>query len=279
MIKYIVHPLFVVFAGILVYLNYFVLLISYLITIILHELAHALVAKKLGYRLNQITLMPHGASLSGESRFFCPRDEVLVAIAGPVCNLVLAVLGCAVWWIFPITYAYTQVFVYANLCTAVINCLPVFPLDGGRVLLACLSKKLDKKTAIRRVRILGIVVSSAILVAFLLTIFFVPNFTLLVFGTFLLLTSILEDKQAYYSHMGIIESKASHLGRGLKMRSLAVPEDLPLFRLISAVTPDSLTEFNIIDSEYRVVGKINELDLQKLLQIYPANTELRLIVT
>ncbi len=279
MIKYIVHPLFVVFAGILVYLNYFVLLISYLITIILHELAHAMVAKKLGYRLNQITLMPHGASLSGESRFFCPRDEVLVAIAGPVCNLVLAVLGCAVWWVFPITYAYTQVFVYANLCTAVINCLPVFPLDGGRVLLAFLSKKLDKKTAIRRVRILGIAVSSAILVAFLMTILFVPNFTLLVFGTFLLLTSILEDKQAYYSHMGIIESKTSHLSRGLKMRSLAVPEDLPLFRLISAVTPDSLTEFNVIDSQYRVVGKINELDLQKLLQIYPANTELRLIVT
>ena len=277
--NFIIHPLFIVFAGLLVYLNYFVLLISYLITIILHEFAHAIVAAKLGYKLNRITLMPHGASLSGESRFFCSRDEILVAIAGPACNLVLAVLGCAVWWIFPMTYAYTQVFVYANLCTAVINCLPVFPLDGGRVLYALLCRKKDKKSAIKKVRILGIAVSCCIIIAFFVTMFFVPNFTLLVFGAFLLLTSIMEDKHAYYSQIGILESKSSHLARGLKMRSLAVPSDMPLFRLISTITPDSLTEFTVIDNEYKVLWKINERDLQKLLQIYPANTALKLIVT
>lgn len=278
-INFFVHPLFIVFAGLLVYLNYFVLLISYVITIILHEFAHSFVAEKLGYRLNQITLMPHGASLSGESRFFCCRDEILVAVAGPVCNIVLAVLGCAVWWIFPTTYAYTQVFVYANVCTALINCLPVFPLDGGRVLLAILSRQKPKKSATKIVRVLGIFVSSGILVAFLITAFFVPNFTLLVFGTFLLLTSILEDKSAYYSQIGILENKSSHLSRGLKMRAIAVPMDMPLFRLISTITPDSLTEFSVVDNEYKVVGKINERDLPKLLQIYPSNTELKLIVT
>lgn len=278
-IKIFVHPLFIVFAGLLIYLNYFVLLISYLITVILHEFAHSIVASKLGYRLNQITLMPHGASLGGESRFFCSRDEILVAIAGPLCNIILAVLGCAIWWIFPTTYAYTQVFVYANLCTAVINCLPVFPLDGGRVLLALLNKKLDKKTAFRRVRILGVIIASCILLAFFVTVFFAPNFTLFVFGVFLLLTSILEDKHTFYSQIGILENKANHLGKGLKIRALAVPEDMPLFRLISTITPDSLTEFAVIDSNYRVIGKINERDLEHLLQVYPANTTLKLIIT
>lgn len=276
--RYVVHPLFIIFAGLLVYLNYFLLLLSYLITIILHELAHAIVAKKLGYQLNQITLMPHGAALSGQSRFFCPRDEIIVAVAGPMCNLVLAIVGCAIWWIFPTMYAYTQAFVYANLCTAIINCLPVFPLDGGRILYAVLGKFLDKKTAIARVRILGIILSSLILASFFVTLFFVPNFTLLVFGSFLLITAILEDKHAFYAHIGILESKSSHLQKGLKMRALAVPEDLPLFRLVSSITPDSLTEFSVINSEYQVIGKISEQDLSKLLQIYPANTALKLII-
>lgn len=278
-INFFVHSLFVVFAGLLIYLNYFVLLLSYIITIILHEFAHSIVAERLGYKLNKITLMPYGASLSGESRFFCCRDEILVAVAGPVCNLILAVFGCAIWWIFPLTYAYTQIFVYANVCTAVINCLPVFPLDGGRVMLALLERKRDKKSAIKIVRVLGVVLSCVILIAFFVTVFFVPNFTLLVFGTFLFLTAIMEDKTAYYTQIGILESKSGHLARGLKMRAIAVPMDMPLFRLISSISPDSLTEFSVIDSEYKILGKINEQDLPKLLQIYPANTELRLIVT
>ncbi len=277
-LKFFVHPLFIVFAGLLIYLNYFVLLISYLVTICLHEMAHSLVAEKLGYRLNQITIMPHGASLGGESKFFCSRDEILIAIAGPIFNLILAILGCAVWWIFPVTYAYSQIFVYANLYTALINCLPVFPLDGGRVMLALLSKKLDRKVAFSRVRVLGMVISICLILAFLITVFFVPNLTLLIFGVFLLVTSMLEDKYAYYSQIGILESKAIYLSRGLKMRAVAVPQDMPLFRLVSVITPDSLTEFTIIDQQYKVLGRISECDLPKLLQIYPANTSLGLIV-
>lgn len=277
--NFMIHPLFIIFASILIYLNYFFLLISYLVTIILHEFAHAFVANKLGYKLNQINLMPHGASLSGESRFFSQRDEILVAIAGPLLNIILATIGCAIWWLWPTTYFYTMSFVYANLCTALINCLPVFPLDGGRVLLALMSKKQSRAVVLKKIRMLGIVISCTILIGFVITLFFKANFTLLAFGAFLLITSILKDKEAFYTHMGILESKSNYLNRGLKMRSLAVPEDMPLYKLISAVTPDSLTEFTVIDTNYKVLGKISEVDLQKLIQIYPANTSLRLIVT
>ena len=80
--KFMIHPLFIVLSALLVYFGYFFLLLSYIITVILHEFAHSFVASKLGYKLNQINLMPHGASLSGDNRFFSVRDEVLVAIAG-----------------------------------------------------------------------------------------------------------------------------------------------------------------------------------------------------
>ena len=277
--KFMIHPLFIVLSALLVYFGYFFLLLSYIITVILHEFAHSFVASKLGYKLNQINLMPHGASLSGDNRFFSARDEVLVAIAGPALNIILAILGCAVWWIFPSTYFYTQQFVYANVVTAVINFLPIFPLDGGRVLLAVMSKNGQRTKAIKRVRLIGIMLSSVILVGFVMTVFFTPNYTMLIFGSFLFITSILEDKQAYYSHIGLFESKSSHLNRGLKLRALAVSQNIPLYKLISAVTPDSITEFNVIDENYKVIGKISELQLEKLIQIYPASTTLKLILS
>lgn len=277
--KFMIHPLFIVLSALLVYFGYFFLLLSYIITVILHEFAHSFVASKLGYKLNQINLMPHGASLSGDNRFFSARDEVLVAIAGPALNIILAILGCAVWWIFPSTYFYTQQFVYANVVTAVINFLPIFPLDGGRVLLAVMSRNGQRTKAIKKVRLIGIILSSIILVGFVITVFFTPNYTMLIFGSFLFITSILEDKQAYYSHIGLFESKSSHLNRGLKLRALAVSQNIPLYKLISAVTPDSITEFNVIDENYKVIGKISELQLEKLIQIYPASTTLKLILS
>lgn len=277
--KFMIHPLFIIFACILIYLNYFAMLLSYIITIILHELAHSIVANKLGYKLNIINLMPHGASLSGENRFFSAKDEILVALAGPALNLILAIFGCAIWWLFPNTYFYTQTFVYANIITAVINCLPVFPLDGGRVLLALLSKNYTKTKAIKKVRLLGIITSCLLLLSFVITTFFIPNYTLLIFGSFLFITAIIEDKKSYYTHIGIFQSKALYLNKGLKIRKLAVLDTMPLYKLLTSITPDSLTEFTVLNKDYKIIGKITEKQLENFIQIYPANTCLNVILT
>ena len=77
------------------------------------------------------------------------------------------------------------------MVTAVINVLPIFPLDGGRVLLAVLSRNGQRTKAIKKVRLIGIILSSIILVGFVLTVFFTPNYTMLIFGSFLFVTSIL----------------------------------------------------------------------------------------
>lgn len=78
-----------------------------LAAVMLHECAHARVAKKLGYELNVINLMPYGAALCGDVQIKSAH-EVRIAVAGPLFNLVLAVLFAALWWLAPATYLFTR---------------------------------------------------------------------------------------------------------------------------------------------------------------------------
>ena len=73
-----------------------------------HECAHAFGASRLGYKLNRIVLMPFGAVIDGDLRGISFKDEIFVALCGPLCNLLTCVLFVAAWWCFPDTYAYTD---------------------------------------------------------------------------------------------------------------------------------------------------------------------------
>lgn len=120
--------------------------------VLLHELGHALTALKFNIKTRDIILYPFGgiASLLGEA---APKGELLIAIAGPLVNVALALL------IFPFTSLYKlpndvtdsevlnlllqfnvldRLFV-ANVVLAVFNMIPAYPMDGGRVLRAFLS--------------------------------------------------------------------------------------------------------------------------------------------
>ena len=99
-----------------------------------HELAHAFAAAKLGYRLNKVVLMPFGALIDGDLEGLTKKDEICVALAGPICNLFTAILFVALWWMYPATYPFTDTAFYASVSIFAVNLIPAYPLDGGRVL-------------------------------------------------------------------------------------------------------------------------------------------------
>ena len=111
----------------------FLFLLSALVAI-QHECAHAFASAKLGYKLNKIILMPFGAIIDGDLKGISFRDEIYVAVCGPLCNLITAGFFVALWWLVPTMYAFTDTACYSSLTIAVINLLPAYPLDGGRIL-------------------------------------------------------------------------------------------------------------------------------------------------
>ena len=277
-IKFTIHPLFILFLFVFIYQGLFDVLLAYLITIVLHEFAHYFVAKKMGYHLNKFTLMPHGISLSGQNVLFSPKDEVIIALAGPLFNVCIAIVGVAVWWLFPVTYVYTDIFIFANACTGLLNFLPIFPMDGGRILLALLGKKISRKRAFKVLKINGIIFSMLLICAFVVTTFLQVNFTFLIMGIFCFLTVLWDDKTNFYERSSFLDSKSTGLKRGLVVRELAVHEQITLYKLVSQVRPDSITNFRVLKEDLSVVGYITENQLEKLVQIYPASATLHTIL-
>ena len=109
-------------------------------SIVLHELGHSLTAIRLGVRVRSITLFVFGGLARLESEPRRPRDEVLIAVAGPLVSVALG--GIFLW----LAGAWSQIageglasgglgwLGRINLTLAVFNAVPGFPLDGGRVL-------------------------------------------------------------------------------------------------------------------------------------------------
>ena len=126
-------------------------------SIVAHELAHALVARRYGVRTGSITLFLFGGVAEMDAEPGTPRADALIALAGPAMSAAIAVVG------FTLTFALDRFapglggggvarlatyLALANGVLAVFNVLPAYPMDGGRVLRAVLwNRTRDRRAA------------------------------------------------------------------------------------------------------------------------------------
>ena len=124
-----------------------------LLCVLVHELGHALAARRYGVEVQEITLW----LLGGVAQFNeMPRQrgaEAVVGIAGPVTSVGLSGLFYVLWQVTPNAAGAAQfIFSYltwANLLLAIFNLLPALPLDGGRVLRSLLALRMGQLKATR----------------------------------------------------------------------------------------------------------------------------------
>ena len=110
-------------------------------SVVLHELGHALVARKYDLSIRGITLFIFGGVAEMTEEAKSAKAEFFVAIGGPVVSLVLALLFRGANAFLPLPTAVAGVVSYLGLINTVVlvfNLIPAFPLDGGRVLRAAL---------------------------------------------------------------------------------------------------------------------------------------------
>lgn len=133
--------------------------LSIFVTVVLHEMGHALAAKKFNIITRDITLLPIGGLARLETIPEKPKEELIVAIAGPVVNITIAVIIGLFITIPEVKNLNEQLsnginatnfflaFYFVNLWLAIFNFIPAFPMDGGRVLRALLAMKFERHIA------------------------------------------------------------------------------------------------------------------------------------
>ncbi len=263
-LKFRIHPLFLVIGILTFFVGVGEIFLCYLVTVLLHEIGHAIVARHLGYQLEQISLLPFGAELSLQDDNFTPSDEIKIAVAGPLVNLILIIICVSLWWIFPITYYYTDLFVFSNFITFVFNLLPVFPLDGGRVFRAIISKYKDTKTTEKIVSVTAITLSLLFFGVFIVSIFIEPLFYMALVSIFLLTGAFNFNKNAVYKRRIFSKDLQKNFKKGCNVNIVAVSEDMPLYKLVKFVNTQNYTIFVVYDKSNKLKKVIMEKNLDEL---------------
>ena len=118
------------------------------LSVLVHELAHSVVARGYGLPVRRIVLNPLGGVSEIEREAPTPGREFAVAGAGPALSLVLAAIGWGLAQLAPygVTGALIRQLMVANIIVGIFNLLPGLPLDGGRMLRAVIWKITKKPT-------------------------------------------------------------------------------------------------------------------------------------
>lgn len=139
------------------------LVISVFVCVVLHEFGHSLQVRRYGIDVRDIVLLPIGGMARAERIPENPRQEIIVAISGPLVNFGLAlVLGGILWArrepaVFEDNFLVNLLSI--NLVLGTFNLIPAFPMDGGRILRGVLAMRMSYLSATRHARNVGQVIA------------------------------------------------------------------------------------------------------------------------
>lgn len=197
------HPLFIIYVFLCLYFGWCNDIFYYVVAVVLHEYGHYFETKKLGYNVSGILISIYGASLNTNNSYKV-KDDIKISLAGPLVNVILIVLCICLWWILPTTYVFTYSFVISNVVILLFNLIPIYPLDGGRVVVALISSKIKRRKIIKVNNIMCFVLGIIFLSLFGVSIIYKINLSLLFIGLFLAFNSIASDRSAYFEKISAL---------------------------------------------------------------------------
>ena len=185
-------------------LTFGALVMTLFLCVVLHEYGHALMAKRFGIKTKDIILSPIGGIARLEDLPERPLHEMLIAIAGPLVNIVIAffLIGILALGfnepIIPHTVSdhlqepsdFIRALIAINLLLFFFNLIPAFPMDGGRILRALLAIKLGRSKATTIASVVGRIMS----IGFVFYAAYNNQVTLGIIGVFIFLMAGYENR-------------------------------------------------------------------------------------
>lgn len=236
--------------------------------VLVHELAHCIVALRRGIKINSITLLILGGVSSIEDELPDPRDELPMALVGPFASLLLAILSLGV--VYLVTRAVSHppssgvlVFLFGyfailNLILFAFNLLPAFPMDGGRVLRAWLAKRMPLPRATKIAADVGKVFAFIFVIVGLFSL----NFILIIIAIFIYLGA----DQEFYAVRSNVLLRDVAVKDVMSTSLITVPPEMPVPEVIRLMYATKHLGFPVMQAEV-LTGMVTLEDIHRLPEI------------
>jgi Zn-dependent protease/predicted transcriptional regulator len=239
------------------------------LSIIAHEFAHALVARRFGIPMRGITLFLFGGVAEMDDEPPSAKAELSMAIAGPIMSVLISVLFfvlAAVGSMVALAEEVVAVFLYLgiiNMMLVVFNMLPAFPLDGGRVTRSLLWMwKGNLRSATRIASHLGSFFGIALIVLGIVTVFRSP-----IAGIWWFLIGMFLRNAATMSYRNVLVRETLQgepVTRVMRPDPVTVPRGLPVSELVeNYIYRFHYKMFPVVDDD-RLVGCVTTRDVKEL---------------
>jgi Zn-dependent protease/predicted transcriptional regulator len=256
------------------YLLGFIMAVMLFGSILIHELAHSLVARTKDVKTTDITLMLFGGLANIEEISKNPKNEVKIAASGPLTSLFIGLVFVLIGRFVPefmfedlrLVILYTG---QLNIFLAIFNLLPAFPSDGGRILRALIAQK----TSFRRATEIASRVGKIFAWIFGILGFMSGNF-LLVFIAFFIYVGASQEHQFSNIKLALSNLKVKDL---MTREVKTVQANMSIHRLLEKMLEDKHSGFPVLRND-ELVGIVTMEDARKVSQDEYRNTPVQSIM-
>src|SRR6185295_4665477 len=242
--------------------------IGLFLSVLGHELSHALMGRAEGIEIEEIVLHPFGGLARLRNEPDSPRAEFRIAIAGPAASFVFAAISfvlmlAAMMTNYPVIGGIMFLLGAGNLLLAIFNLFPGYPLDGGRVLRAILWHRTgDIKEATRLAGMCGMLIA-AILIIFGVYMAVAPNFRSYFMGFWSVLVGVFLFDAAY-SVVKQVRGRLRNIVSEAMSAPFAIEPDTLISHLIDSVWPMHRQVAFPVAQNHQLHGMLSLEDLKTL---------------
>jgi Zn-dependent protease/predicted transcriptional regulator len=248
--------------------------------VLIHELAHSLVARAKGIAINSITLMIFGGVATMEEGIPDPKVELPMALAGPIASLIFG-LFCG-WLVYFVPSLVAEparagvlIFLFGylgvlNIVLCFFNLIPAFPMDGGRVLRAWLAKRMPLHKATQIAADIG----KGFAIVFGIIGLFVFSPFLILIALFIYIGANMESTAVKYSHL----LQDVTVGDMMSSPVTTVPPNLPVSHIISMMYSSKHLGFPVVERD-TLIGMVTLADVNRTSPIDREAMQVRDIMT
>jgi Zn-dependent protease/CBS domain-containing protein len=248
--------------------------------VLVHELAHSLVARAKGIGINSITLMIFGGIATMEEGIPDPKAELPMALVGPIASFIFGIICSVLIYAVPSVttdpgMAGVLVFILGylgvlNIILCVFNLLPAFPMDGGRVLRAWLAGRMPLHRATQIAADVG--KGFAILFGIIGLFAFSPF--LILIALFIYIGANMESTTVKYSHL----LQDVTVGSMMSTPVTTVGPTVPVSQIIEMMYSSKHLGFPVVERD-TLVGMITLADVNRTSSIDREAMQVRDIMT